>query len=63
MANEQSLTEQEQAEALATCSDALDEWGCTDPAEREKEIQAFIDGGYELWQYEERDIAEVVGHG
>jgi len=63
MANEQSLTEQERAEALATFNEALDEWGCTDPAKREKEIAAFIASGYELWQYEERDMPEVVGHG
>lgn len=62
MTSEQGLTEQERADALVTFNEALDEWGCTDPAKRQAEIQAFIAGGYQLWQYEDRDVPEAVGH-
>jgi hypothetical protein len=62
MANEPDMTEQERADALATFNEALDGLGCADPAKREKAIQAFIAGGYQLWQYEDRDVQEVVGH-
>lgn len=48
--------------ALATFNEALDEWGCTDPAKRAEAIADFIAGGCQLWEYEVRDVAEVVGH-
>jgi len=57
-----AMTEEERTDALATFNEALDEWGCTDPAKRQAEIQAFIADGYDLSRYEERDVQEVVGH-
>lgn len=52
----------EQEAALATFNEALDEWGCTDPAKRAEAIAGFIAGGCQLWEYEVQDVAEVVGH-
>ena len=42
------------AEALEAFLDALDEWDCTDNAERAKEILDFQRCGYDLSEYLEQ---------
>lgn len=49
--------------ALAHFLDALDEWGCEDNEKRAAEIVRFIDGGYDLSEYEDGTHLRVIEGG
>lgn len=51
------------ARALAHFLDALDAWGCEDNEKRAIEIVQFIDGGYDLSEYEDRTHLRVIEGG